>query len=594
MSTKEDMEARLQALEAERDLLRTIVHSIPIPIYMRNVEGRFIFANQASLQNRGFNQVEDILGKSDFDLFPKDLAERYQANDQALLASKEPILEMVEPSLTPDGKKQWKKTTKVPLYDEDGQPKGLVGLGQDVTEEYLLQEEHKKLNAQIENLYHFSQTANITQNNQDLLTALVEAISPENLLSAGLFYPQFNDLNKPDSLELVANWHVNDQPVYKAGDHFPIADYNFAQTWLNKPNQAQLISNLATASYIDENIRQMFEGVGSQAVVLVSLFYAEQWQGILIITWDKPHLFSQAEAYFYQALPTLIGPIIANRRLIDTLEQVVKEQTIALKDSEAKFRSFVEGTDNLITQVDQNGDLIYVNRAAADRFGLPEDECIGRSAFDFVHPDDRQATQEAFYGWLHDKVTNITYENRNINLTGEVYDLVWTINLHFDNHKKLRYVNSIARDVTHQKQAEREQKSLQQALIQAQQQVIQELSTPIIPIIKGVLVIPLIGAIDSQRAKLITRTLLKGLSQHKAKVVILDITGVPIVDTDVANALNKTIQAAQLKGAKTIISGISDAVAETIVDLGINWHNLDTVGDLQTGLGIALTKLGRK
>ena len=94
------------------------------------------------------------------------------------------------------------------------------------------------------------------------------------------------------------------------------------------------------------------------------------------------------------------------------------------------------------------------------------------------------------------------------------------------------------------------------------------------------------------RARDITRSLLAGIRKHRAKVVILDITGVPIVDSGVVDHLNKTMQAARLKGARVIITGISDAVAETIVDLGIDWSGIETLGDLQTGLVAALSSLG--
>ncbi len=136
------------------------------------------------------------------------------------------------------------------------------------------------------------------------------------------------------------------------------------------------------------------------------------------------------------------------------------------------------------------------------------------------------------------------------------------------------------------------QKRLQQEVIDAQKRAIQELSTPVIPIIDRIIVMPLVGSIDTMRARDITRSLLAGISQHRVKVVILDITGVPIVDSGVANHLNKTIQAARLKGAWTIVTGISDAVAETIVDLGIDWSDIPTECDLQAGLLLALRRLG--
>ncbi len=139
-----------------------------------------------------------------------------------------------------------------------------------------------------------------------------------------------------------------------------------------------------------------------------------------------------------------------------------------------------------------------------------------------------------------------------------------------------------------------EHERLQQEIIETQKQAIQELSTPVIPIMERIIVMPLVGSIDTMRARDITRSLLAGIRENRAKVVILDITGVSVVDSGVANHLNKTIQAARLKGARTIVTGISDAVAETIVDLGIDWSGLETLSDLQTGLIIALNSLGVK
>jgi anti-anti-sigma regulatory factor len=150
-------------------------------------------------------------------------------------------------------------------------------------------------------------------------------------------------------------------------------------------------------------------------------------------------------------------------------------------------------------------------------------------------------------------------------------------------------VEQQVRDRTAQLQRETaERERLQQEVIEAQQRAIQELSTPIIPVLEGVIVMPLIGSIDTMRARDVTRSLLAGIREHHARMVILDITGVPIVDSGVAAYLNKTVQAARLKGARTIVTGISEAVAETIVDLGIDWSGIETLSDLKTGLRVAL------
>jgi len=147
---------------------------------------------------------------------------------------------------------------------------------------------------------------------------------------------------------------------------------------------------------------------------------------------------------------------------------------------------------------------------------------------------------------------------------------------------------------TARQQLQQETLAVQQETLETQKQLIQELSTPVIPVMDQIIIVPLVGSIDSMRARDITRSLLAGISQHKAKIVILDVTGVPIVDSGVANHLNKAIQAAKLKGANTIITGISDTVAETIVDLGIDWSNVTTLSNLQIGLTAALRSLGVK
>ncbi len=125
----------------------------------------------------------------------------------------------------------------------------------------------------------------------------------------------------------------------------------------------------------------------------------------------------------------------------------------SLRQSEAKFREFVEGTDDIVTQVDGEGRLLYVNRAAGLVFGLEPEACVGRPAFAFVHPDDRVRTQVAFQEWILQRLPSTTLENRCFSTTGEVHHLLWTINLHFDA-SGVTQINAIARDITQVKLTE--------------------------------------------------------------------------------------------------------------------------------------------
>lgn len=125
---------------------------------------------------------------------------------------------------------------------------------------------------------------------------------------------------------------------------------------------------------------------------------------------------------------------------------------------------------------------------------------------------------------------------------------------------------------------------MKERLISQQQVALQELSTPVLQVRDRLLILPIIGVIDTQRARQITESLLRAIRANRAKVAVLDITGVPAVDTKVANHLAQTVEAARLMGTKAIVSGLSAEVAQTLVTLGIDLSKIDTVADLRSAI----------
>lgn len=123
-------------------------------------------------------------------------------------------------------------------------------------------------------------------------------------------------------------------------------------------------------------------------------------------------------------------------------------------------------------------------------------------------------------------------------------------------------------------------------------EAIQELSTPIIPLYNGVLVVPLVGRVDSVRAQTLTESLLEAIAREQAEMVLLDITGVAVVDTSVANHLMQTARAASLLGSQVVLVGISAEVAQTLVQLGLDLGRLTTLSNLQSGIEYALAQQG--
>ena len=121
-------------------------------------------------------------------------------------------------------------------------------------------------------------------------------------------------------------------------------------------------------------------------------------------------------------------------------------------------------------------------------------------------------------------------------------------------------------------------------LIKQQQEAIKELSTPVLPLRPGLLLLPVIGVIDSHRARQLTEQLLEGIRTHRAKAVVIDLTGVPAVDSAVANHLLQTVRAAKLLGAHAVITGISTENAQTLTRIGVDLSGLVTTSDLQSGV----------
>src|SRR6266446_5409117 len=131
-------------------------------------------------------------------------------------------------------------------------------------------------------------------------------------------------------------------------------------------------------------------------------------------------------------------------------------------------------------------------------------------------------------------------------------------------------------------------------VIRQQQEAIRELSTPVLQVRERLLILPIIGVIDPQRARQLTEQLLRGIRTNRAKVVVMDITGVPTIDSTVANHLVQTVESARLLGATVIVTGLSPEIAQTLVTVGVELGKMNTVGDLRGGIEEAERLLGYK
>lgn len=232
----------------------------------------------------------------------------------------------------------------------------------------------------------------------------------------------------------------------------------------------------------------------------------------------------------------------------------------------------------------QDGQIVYANDTAGAMLGYSRDEMLHMSIFDISVGLDRAQMAQIWTAIKHHE--SQLFESVQRHKDGRVFPVEVVSNyLAFEGQE---YACIFSRDISERRRAAEERLALQEQVIAAQQATLRELSTPLIPITEGVVAMPLIGSIDSARAQLVIETLLSGVAALRARTTILDITGVPVVDTQVANALLRAAQAVKLLGARVILTGIRPEVAQTLVGLGVDLSGMMTRGTLQDGIAEAL------
>jgi PAS domain S-box-containing protein len=254
------------------------------------------------------------------------------------------------------------------------------------------------------------------------------------------------------------------------------------------------------------------------------------------------------------------------------------------------FRALAESAIDGISFATPDRIVRYANRAFGIMSGYGE-QCVGMQMADFIPPDLRAAAQQQVGPAVRDAGQwqgRIPY----LRPDGTVWQAHASVFRVYGADGTLAGQAIILRDATEQIRGEQERAALQEQIIAAQQAALRELSTPIIPLTDDVVAMPLIGAIDSNRAQQVIETLLAGVAASRATTAILDITGVQVVDTQVGNALLRAAQAVRLLGARVVLTGIRPEIAQTLVGLGLDMGAITTRATLQSGIAFALADRG--
>lgn len=232
---------------------------------------------------------------------------------------------------------------------------------------------------------------------------------------------------------------------------------------------------------------------------------------------------------------------------------------------------------------------VHWNKACVERTGISAERALGKGLHDLFDAELAASLEEA---------------DKKVLTGGEVIPFEEVIpgphgpRLFLTKKKPIRdedgralFLIGVSQDITDRKEAEEALRKTSEELHETRTnllETIRELSTPVLPIHDGVLVVPLVGHMDSQRSSQLTEALLSSIERHRAEMVIIDITGLEIIDTAVASHLIQTTQAAALLGTECVLVGIAPSIARTLVQIGVDFGTLTTRRDLQAGMAYAL------
>ncbi|MDC0740520.1 PAS domain-containing protein [Polyangium mundeleinium] len=253
---------------------------------------------------------------------------------------------------------------------------------------------------------------------------------------------------------------------------------------------------------------------------------------------------------------------------------------------QAVLWAFLDNTPALMFVKDLEGRFVLVNeeytkfagRSSAELLGHPGSSVLAAADVPRMDAADRRALTE---GRMQFAATLTVPDGSRRTFMTVKFPIR-------DERGEVFGVGTVAIDMSREQEAEQARAALQETIIAAQEATIRELTIPLLPIADHVVAMPLVGTINERRAQQILDALLEGITRHQATVAILDVTGIRIVDTHVAQALVHAAQAAKLLGAEVVLTGMSPAIARTLVDLGADLQGIVTLGTLQSGIAWAI------
>ncbi|MDI3283612.1 PAS domain S-box protein [Polyangium sp. 15x6] len=243
----------------------------------------------------------------------------------------------------------------------------------------------------------------------------------------------------------------------------------------------------------------------------------------------------------------------------------------------------------IMHSIDAEGRISAVNDRWIEAMGYTRDEALGRRSTEFLTPASARYAREVVLPAFFEtgRCDNVLYQF--VRKDGSLLDVMLSAIADRDDAGNVIRSQAVLTDVTERLAAERaaQAAAAQEETIRAQREMLRAISTPLVPLGDGVLLMPLVGTMDSTRAEQMMAALLDGVVTHAAEVAILDVTGVPSVDAAVAEALVRATKAVGLLGARVVLTGLGPSAAHALVELDMGLGGMTTKATLRDGLAAA-------
>lgn len=376
----------------------------------------------------------------------------------------------------------------------------------------------------------------------------------------------------------------------------PLDQVPLASLWRWQADEPILIGDVQADPQVDAASRTKLLMEQHRAVALLPLRVSERVLGAILLFWPAPYRFRLSDQRLYVAVARNAALMLDRQLLIERMQRALRERQEQNELIHAVLEHLPMGVE--VVEVPSR-QLTLSNRKIQEVLGQTEaagDRGVSASlSAAMFRPGTNTPLEESERVLIRTLTTGETH-SMEVDLhaaDGSLRTLECTAAAIRDSSGAIRRAVVLLGDISRRKQSEQERLRLQDEMIRLQAAALAERSTPLIPINNEIVVMPIIGSLDSERGSQLLDALLHGVSQKGARVAIVDITGAKTIDTLAARTLTDAAQSLRLLGVETVITGIRAEVAQTLIRLGVRLDGVVVRNNLESGIAYGLKFTGR-